>query len=149
MRAVILLISAVLTAGPAAASGGFSCSAEDEAVSIEVNGGVTHGMGSPVFSLQGEIGIRDDAVAEDLRNTGFERAHLAQYWLDGSELRLVLYREREGDKPHGYAELTVKTVSEGGAFAGDYTLEMFDMTGATSGEGRTKTFDGKISCSVE
>lgn len=150
MRAIIWFFPAMLASGPVAASGGFSCNAEGKAVSIEVSGGVTHGMGSPVFSLQGAIELRDNAVAEDLRKVGFERGHLAQYWLDGSELRLVLYREREGDRPHGYAELTMKTVAgEAGTFAGDYALEVFDMTGATGGEGKTATFEGKVSCSVE
>ncbi|MET3660487.1 hypothetical protein [Aquamicrobium ahrensii] len=150
MHKAFLFFSALLMSGPAAASGGFTCSADDGSASINVNGGVTDGMGSPVFSLQGEIGIRDAAVAEDLRKTGFERTHLAQYWLDGSELRLVLYREREGDKPHGYVELTLRTMAQAdGAFAGGYVLEVFDMTGATAGEGMAVRLDGAVSCSVE
>ena len=150
MRAIILFLSTVLAAGPAAASGGFSCSAEDDAVTIDVNGGVTHGMGSPVFSLQGEIEIRDDAVSGDLRKTDFERIHLAQYWLDASELRLVLYREREGNQSHGYVQLTVKTASEdNGTTVGDYVLEVFDMAGAVASEGKTESFGGKVICSVE
>lgn len=150
MRAAILFLATLFMTGPAAASGGFSCRAEDESASISLHGGVTRGMGSPVFSLRGGIETRGGEVAGDLRNTRFERTHLAQYWLDGSQLRLVLYRERDGGKPHGYAELTVTTTAqEDGAFAGSYRLEMFDMTGATSGEGRTARFEGEIICSVE
>jgi hypothetical protein len=43
----------------------------------------------------------------------------------------VLYRERAGDKPHGYIEITVLTKSQGdeGGYAGIYTLTAFDGTG--------------------
>lgn len=150
MRAIIWFFSAVLVAGPAAASGGFSCNAEDEKLRLDVNGGVSRGMGSAVFSLQGELDIRDDALADDLRRTEFDRAHLAQYWLDGSELRLVLYREREGEGPHGYAEITLKAVSsEGGSYAGDYVVDLFDMTDSNNSEDKTARFEGRVSCSAE
>ncbi|MGB3387439.1 MAG: hypothetical protein WBA88_05595 [Pseudaminobacter sp.] len=150
MRAILWFFSAILVAGPAAASGGFLCEAEDEKVSLGVNGGVTRGMGSAVFSLQGKLELHDDGLADDLRRTEFERAHLAQYWLDGSELRLLLYREREGAGPHGYAELTLKAVaSEGGSYSGDYVVDLFDMTDAANSEGKTARFEGRVSCSVE
>lgn len=150
MRAIIWFFSAVLAAGPAVASGGFSCSAEDEKLRLDVNGGISRGMGSAVFSLQGELELHGDALADDLRRTEFERAHLAQYWLDGSELRLVLYREREGEGPHGYAEVTLKAMlSKGGFYAGDYVIDLFDMTGSANNEGKTARFEGQVSCSAE
>ena len=77
---------------------GISCGANDAAVKLTSRELASlAGMGSPVFDLRGEIEILDRPVAEDLRKVSFDDAHLAQYWLDGEELRLIVYREREAD----------------------------------------------------
>lgn len=150
MRAVFCLFGTMLAASPALASGGLSCEVKDEAVRFQAEGGVTRGMGGAVFSFRGDLEIRDKAVAADLRKISFERSHLAQYWLDGDELRLLLYKEREGDVPHGYVEIVVRTTSdEEGSYRGSYALTAFDMTGDTSGMGKTVTREGAVSCFVE
>ncbi|MEJ6782228.1 hypothetical protein [Aminobacter sp. Piv2-1] len=150
MRAIMTAMSILLAAGPAVASGGLSCGAKDEAVKLAIESGVTRGMGSPVFDFRGEIEILDNAVAQDLRKMSFDKAHLAQYWLDGEELRLIVYREREADKPHGYVEVMVKTKSgDEGDYIGQYSVTVFDMADATGGEGKTFNFSGRATCLVE
>ena len=147
-----ILCAGLLMAGavPASASGGLSCETEGGPANIVVESGVTRGMGSPVFNFRGSVVISEKSVAEDLRTTAFADEHLAQYWLDGEDLRLVIYREREGDKPHGYVEITVLTKAEGdeGGYAGTYELTVFDGTGDDP-EGKTVKLDGKIGCFVE
>jgi len=150
MRVMMTVMSILLAAGPASASGGLSCGAKDEAVNLTIESGVTRGMGSPVFDFRGQIVLSDKAISEDLRATHFERAHLAQYWLDGEELRMVVYREREGDKPHGYVEVTIRTRSgEEGDYVGQYSVTVFDLTESSSGEGKTYNFTGRAVCLVE
>lgn len=150
MRAIMTAMSILLAAGPAVASGGLSCGAKDEAVKLTIESGVTRGMGSPVFDFRGEIEILDNAVAQDLRRMSFDKAHLAQYWLDGEELRLIVYREREADKPHGYVEVMVKTKSgDEGDYIGQYSVTVFDMADAAAGEGKTFNFSGRATCLVE
>lgn len=150
MRAIMTAMSILLAAGPAVASGGLSCGAKDEAVKLTIESGVTRGMGSPVFDFRGEIEILDNAVAQDLRKMSFDKAHLAQYWLDGEELRLIVYREREADKPHGYVEVMVKTKSgDEGDYIGQYAVTVYDMDGATGGEGKTFNYSGRATCLVE
>lgn len=151
MRRVILsLMSILLAAGPAGASGGLSCGAKDEAVKLTIESGVTRGMGSPVFNFRGELAISDKAVAEDLRTVSFDGSHLAQYWLDGEELRMVVYRERGADKPHGYVEVTVRTKSgEEGDYTGQYAVTVYDTDGTTGGEGKTFNYTGRATCLVE
>lgn len=148
----LVLCAGLFIAGvvPAFASGGLSCEAEDGSAKIAVESGVTRGMGSPVFNFRGSAEVSDKTIAEDLRTTTFTDEHLAQYWLDSEDLRLVLYREREGDKPHGYVEITVLTKAEGdeGSYAGTYALTVFDGTGDDP-EGKTVKFEGKIGCFVE
>jgi len=151
-----LFLASVLAlhAGAAFASGGVHCSADADEVAFEVNGGVTHGMGGGLFSFAGEITIAVDGMAAELANTKFAREHVAQYWLDGEDLRLLLYREREGDKPHGYVELTIRTKARGGddgegTYEGRYELTVYDMTNETDGEGVTVAREGEVVCSAE
>ena len=131
---VFLLLSAV----EAAASGGLGCDASGEAAKFEFQAGVTRGMGGPTFNFRGVLEILDPNVAEDLRKTSFEDRHLAQYWLDGDELRLLLYHEREADGEFGSVQLTVRTNAlsepDEGTFGGTYEIEVFDV-GDSGGEG--------------
>ncbi len=153
MRLTLGIAVLFMSAGAASASGGLTCSADDKAVKFELMAGVTRGMGGPVFSLQGGVEILDRTVAEDLRKLSFERSHLAQYWLDGEELRLLLYRERDGDKAHGFVELIIRTKVKGeedeGVYDGTYELQVFDTGDASSAEGKTQSITGAVSCFVE
>ena len=146
-------LGAALAVGtnPAAASGGLSCSAGDKGVTIELEGNVTRGMGGPLFGFNGTVTIKDAAVAEDLRTTRFDLVHVPQYWIDGKELRLLLYRERDADKPHGYVMVEIRTENPGepdeGMYEGTFSVSTFDGTG----DGDPKMFDveGKIECFSE
>ena len=139
----------VLPLAPARASGGLSCTSEDAFAVITIESGVTRGMGGPVFNFRATSVIRDDAVAGDLRNMAYDGEHLAQYWLDGEELRMLLYRER-AEGAHGYVQIEVRTSSaEEGLYEGSYTLTGLDMTGDTTGEGRTFRQSGSVQCFVE
>ena len=154
MRTALFLLLTTLTCQPAFASGGVHCSADAGGVMIDTGGGVTRGMGGPLFSFEGTLDVADNGVAADLAKTEFAREHVAQYWLDGDDLRLLLYREREGDKAHGYVELTIVTKARPGDdgegfYDGTYVLTVFDATDDNGGEGVTVTRDGEIVCSAE
>jgi hypothetical protein len=149
-----LTILVMLACQPAFASGGLHCSTDADGVTFEVGGGVTRGMGGPLFSFEGTLEIADKAVATDPGRTEFAREHVAQYWLDGEDLRLLLYREREGDKPHGYVELTITTKARPGddgegMYDGRYALSVFDTTEENGGEGVTVSREGAVECSAE
>lgn len=152
MRTALVLVA--LACQPAFASGGLNCSADADGVMFEVSGGVTRGMGSPLFSFDGRLEVADKAIAPDLARTEFARDHVAQYWLDGEDLRLLLYRERQGDKPHGYVELTITTKARGGddgegMYDGRYVLSVFDVTDEDGGESVTFSREGDVECFAE
>ena len=154
MRKRVMTMLAVLACQPAFASGGVHCSADAQGVAFEVGGGASRGMGAALFSFEGRLEITGKDIAADLGRTEFARDHVAQYWLDGEDLRLLVYREREGDKPHGYVELTIVTkVRPGddgeGMYDGDYTLTVFDMTEESGGGGVTVNREGQVECFVE
>ena len=153
MRRGVVTLLAVLACQPAFASGGLHCSTDADGVAFEIGGGVTRGMGGLLFSFEGQLDVAGDGIAVDLGKTAFAREHVAQYWLDGEDLRLLLYREREGDKPHGYVELAIETKVRGeadeGFYDGRYTLTVFDTTLENGGEGVTLNREGEVVCSAE
>lgn len=154
MRTILSLILLTIAANPALASGGLNCSANEKDVSFDVSGGVTRGMGSPLFSFQGTVRIADPKVATDLAGTEFAQEHVAQYWLDGEDLRLRLYREREGGLPHGYVELGIETKAAPGddgegLYEGLFVLTVFDGVDDDNHEGVTVRREGQVSCFVE
>ncbi len=146
----LLCLAILMVVSPASASGGLHCTADDKAVAFEVEGGVTHGMGGPLFSFRAEVDIRNPTVAGDLRKTSFAKDNVAQYWLDGEELKLLLYRERDGDKAHGYVQLLIETKAGGddGSYDGRYALSVFDTEGEAA-EGTTLDMAGDVVCSAE
>jgi len=149
MRWSIAAAILLLASAPAQASGGLWCDASDKSATIAINSGATHGLGGPLFNFAATVGVLDPSVPADLRSTSFETAHVPQYWLDASELRLLLYRERAAEKQHGYVELTVLAKADDeGAYNGRYTLQLFDADGS-SPEGRSWKFEGPIGCGAE
>lgn len=149
MRAVLVATLVTLWCGTAFASGGIACEADDDNGTIRIDGGVTRGMGSALFSFDGESSMKDTAIAEDLRVQKFGREHVVQYWIDGDGLKLRLYRERDGDAPHGYVDVTIETVSGDAEQDGTYTVSVYDMRDAKDGEAKTASLSGEIDCFVE
>ncbi|MEO4000514.1 hypothetical protein [Mesorhizobium sp. CAU 1732] len=151
MRSILAVLAFVAGPSGAMASGGISCEVVDDGAEIVIGGGMTRGMGSALFSFSASTTILDATVEDDLRRTEFERGHLPQYWFDGETLKLRLYREREGDAPHGYVEMLVETAlnETTSTFAGTYAISTYNMTGASGGEARKTETAGEIVCSVE
>ena len=82
MRTKLFLLLTAFACQPAFASGGIHCTADGDGVTFEVGGGVTHGMGGPLFSFEGElersrarasrpISARQVSRASTSRNTGW------------------------------------------------------------------------------
>ncbi|MBL8581744.1 MAG: hypothetical protein JNL61_05880 [Rhizobiaceae bacterium] len=147
---MVLIVGALAIAGPVQASGGLNCEAKDKAAELSISSGITRGMGSPLFNFNGDVRVAGKKVAADLARTTFGDDHVAQYWLDGEDLRLVLYRERDAGKPHGYVEVTIlaNAAGEENTFAGDYAITIYDGVDGTS-EGRTVNLGGRVDCFVE
>lgn len=140
------MLMATLATG-ANASGGLSCSTSDKNATLSLDGGVSRGMGGALFSLDGSIGIRAHGVPDDLRRLKFTREHVAQYRLNERMLALTLYRERTGNRPHGYVEIDVEArPSDGdGGYAGVYSLTVHEA----GGNGRMIKRQGKVTCMTE
>jgi len=150
MRAIICTATLLLSAGAAFASGGIWCSADDKAANFEVEAGVTRGMGGPTFNFRGNLEIVGRPDGDSLRKTVFEDSNLTQYWLDGKELRLNIYREHEVAEKINSVELTILTkASDEGVYDGQYTLAVYDNAADTEKDGKPVELTGKVSCGAE
>lgn len=143
MRLIIpALFLLALGSVPALASGGIGCEAQDGNAAISVSSAVTRGMGSPLFNLTGSLKTQLDGIGEDLRDLAYNADNVSQWWIDGEQLNLLLYVERQ-DEPFGSTELTITTrVVEEGAYEGEYVVVSYD--GDTRAE-----ITGPISCMAE
>jgi hypothetical protein len=150
MRTIICVATLLLSASAAFASGGIWCDVDDTAVTFDVGAGVTRGMGGPTFNFRGDLEIKARPVGDGLRKTVFEDSNLTQYWLDGKELRLNIYREHQLADAYNYVELTILTkTSDEGVYDGQYTLTVYDNAADTDKDGKTAELTGKVSCGAE
>lgn len=149
LQAGLFLMAAVM---PAAASGGLDCSIKDKSVIFTLNSGVTHGMGSPTFNLKAELKLLKKGIVEDFRAVALDDGNRPQYWLDDKELRLIFYREREGNGPFASVELEIRAKAAGddaGTYNGTYKLTGDGVQGTDGAQSERLMLKGKVSCSVE
>ncbi|RUX21207.1 hypothetical protein EOA27_06615 [Mesorhizobium sp. M2A.F.Ca.ET.037.01.1.1] len=130
------------------ASGALWCSVDDAKVAFQLDAGVTRGLGGPTFNFRGDLEIKARPATDSLRKTVFEDQNLTQYWLDGEELRLLVYREHEAKDTYRSVELTILTkASDESTYDGRYTLAVYDGTAGVSSD--PVEFKGDVSCGAE
>jgi len=138
--------------GPAHATGNFLCEIDDPALTFTAESTFSHGLGERFTAFAGAGRVLLTEAPGDLADLKVDGNALVHHWFAGNELKLHLYREREGEAAHGYVELIVDTKRTGEddetAFVGTYSLVVHDMGGATDGDGRTLKANGRASCSV-
>lgn len=147
----VLAAAAVLigfSAGSAFATGNLGCAIDDATMDLNIESVITHGLGEPIVSLRGELKLKDRAASDLFGVTEFDGTHVAQYWLEGTDLRLLVYRDLDAKTAHGSAELTIKTqaIDDEGGFEGRYRLSVFYKLDGDAGDGHTIERDGKIGC---
>lgn len=140
------------TAAPVHASSGFACSIADKTLALTVEGVFSRGAGEGVMNFGGRLEVLAKAAPEDFRSLDLERENLTQAWIYGRDMKLRIYRERTGNTPHGYVELVLETRQskrDEPEYAGTFLLTVFHMASEQSGEGKTFTSRGKVTCSGE
>lgn len=121
--APIATAAAILAAfsTPAGATGGLGCEARDTNLSFAVDTAVARGMGGPFFEFHATLDLMMDGVPDDLRKLTLDEA-LTHSWLDGKELKLQFYVERQ-DGDYASIDFVVETTMvEEGEYRGGYLL---------------------------
>ena len=150
MRTIIAAVSILsLSISSAHASAGLSCEADDKAVKLSVEAGISRGLGDDVFSFKGNLAILSPGAPADFRTIEFGKDNLTQRWIDSRNLKLRIYRERAGE-PHGYVDIVIEAWPRKGdeiEFRGGYLVTIFDIP-KPGADGKTSTLKGRVNCSV-
>lgn len=136
---------------PAHATGNFLCEIDDPSLKFTAESTFSHGLGERFmnFGATGAVQLKD--AAKDLADLKFDSEQLVHHWFAGDDLKLHIYREREGEAAHGYVELIVETKlkpDDETVFEGTYKLEVYDTGKQKDGEALKLEAEGKASCSV-
>ncbi len=140
-----------VTATPALATGGFSCTIDDKNLNFTADAALGSGMGAPILNLRAQSDVKLKTVPADLVKLDLSKS-LVHSWVESLDFKLYFYSEREGDKPHGYVEIviTAKYAGDEGDAKGNYRLTVFyTEPPADAVEGTYLKAKGKVSCFVE
>jgi hypothetical protein len=149
IRAIAVAILLLFAAGPAAASAGFWCDIDDDAVLLSVEGGLSRGIPGPPFNFVGSLAAKLPGVPADFREVALTGDDLAQSWFDADEVRLQIYRER-AEGLFASVDLVIETVinpDDELSYAGRYTLVTSEMAEGAS-EATAVTATGVVTCSA-
>lgn len=149
MRLIPIAFACLLGAGaPAAASGGLGCEASDLSLKFVVETAVSRGMGGAFFNLRASLDVAMEGVPDDLRKLTLDEA-LVHSWLDGEEVKLMFYMERE-DGEFATVDFVVETsqVREG-EYRGDYIFTAFEVRPDSESGFAAWAAQGHVLCLVE
>jgi hypothetical protein len=152
LRLKHLALAAVVACAPATASatGSLGCSIDDKHANFTFESIFSYSDIGGLFQIRGEFESKDKRTYETLQKFALDGSELKQQWFRGNDLKLMIYRETEGDGvPFASIKLIVeadKPPEEEFEYKGKYTLTIAPATEGS--ESQAFTVEGKISCSA-
>jgi hypothetical protein len=147
----LALISALAALpGIASATGGLGCGIDDKNVRLDFESLFSYSDIGGLFQIGGEMEVKDKRVGKTLQKFTLEDLDLKQQWFRDNDVKLMLYRETEGDGvPFASVKLIIeatKPPEEDFGYDGKYRLTIAPV--AEGGEGQSVTVEGKVGCSA-
>jgi hypothetical protein len=104
-------LTAAIVAMPvvASATGGLGCGIDDKNLKFDFESLFSYSDIGGLFQIRGELEARDKRVYKTLQKLALEETDLKQQWFRGNDLKLMIYRETEGD---GVPFASVKLIVE-------------------------------------
>src|SRR5262249_1350710 len=118
-----------------------------------VEGTFSHGLGAALVNFGGTVGIKLAGPPDSLRKLELARDNAAQYWLQGKDFRLGLYKEQGAGDLHQTIDLVIVTARRSKdeddiEYVGTYVLEVSHYDPKAGAEAKTWKAKGKAVCSV-
>ncbi len=130
------------------ATGNLLCSADDENMTFEVEAIFSYSDIGGLFQLAGTLNSRLPATYDTLRRIDIVDADLKQQWFRGDVLKLMLYRETDGEGvPHAAVRLIVeaeRSADDELTYVGKYRLTV--EPAVEGGESLPVTVEGDMAC---
>jgi hypothetical protein len=144
-----LLAAAVLaTPAVASATGGVDCEISDKNVEFNFEALFSYSDIGGLFQVRGEMEVKDRRTHKTLQKFALENADLRQQWFRGNDLKLMIYRETEGDGvPFASVKLIIeatKPAEEDSGYDGKYVLTVQPA----GSENQAFAVEGKVGCSA-
>ena len=145
-------LAAAITCAPATASatGGLGCSIDDKNLSFTFESIFSYSDIGGLFQIRGELESKDKRTYKTLQKFTLDGSELKQQWFRGNDLKLMIYRETEGDGvPFASVKLIVeanKPPEEEFEYQGKYALTI--EPAVEGSESQAFTVEGKVSCSA-
>jgi hypothetical protein len=138
------------TPATAFATGGLSCSIDDKNVSLTFESVFSYSDIGGLFQIRGELESKDKRTYKTLQKFALDGSELKQQWFRGNDLKLMIYRETEGDGvPFASVKLIIeanKPPEEEFEYSGKYALTI--EPAVEGGVSEAFTTEGKITCSA-
>jgi hypothetical protein len=148
MRLVLAAFVLAATIAPAAATGGIGCAAEDANIRFDAEAAVSRGMGGVFLNFRSAAELMMPGVPDDLRRLTLDDA-LTHSWLDGDEVKLQFYVERQ-EAAFASVDLAVETGQvEEGEYRGTYALVVYASPAEDGPEADRIEASGPVVCYVE
>ncbi|QUR65783.1 hypothetical protein [Mycobacterium spongiae] len=140
------MVGVVLGPATASATGGFDCRIDDNNLELDFTG--SYGRSIPsIHTVSGEFQSKDARTSKSLREFRLRSSDLLQQWWQGNDLKLLIYRETQGENPFASVELIIETSqlpSDDSRYAGNYTLTMWPPVDGGADPG---VVEGEVGCS--
>ncbi|CAN7514907.1 hypothetical protein [Rhizobium sp. LjRoot254] len=145
-------LGAIIACTPATAlaTGGLGCSIDDGNVNLTFESIFSYSDIGGLFQIRGELESKDKRTYKTLQKFALDGSELKQQWFRGNDLKLMIYRETEGDGvPFASVKLIIEATrppEEEFEYAGKYTLTV--EPAVEGSESQAFTVEGKIACSA-
>lgn len=145
-------LAAALLTVPAAASatGGLGCGIDDKNVKLDLEALFSYSDIGGLFQIRGELEVKDARAYKALQKFALDGSELKQQWFRGDDLKLMIYRETEGDGvPHASVKLIIeatKPPEEDFGYSGKYALAIQPAVDGSNAEAITLT--GDVGCTA-
>lgn len=144
----ILLAGLVALPGTASATGGLGCGIDDKNAKLEFESLFSYSDIGGLFQIRGVLESKDKRTYAALQKITLEETDLKQQWFRGDDVKLMLYRETEGNGvPFASVKLIIeanKPPEEDFGYEGKYWLTVQPA----GGDAEAFTVEGKVGCSA-
>ncbi len=152
MRCVMNVLVLAVTASDVTAAGNIACVVEDRVLSLSLNAPFDpDGQSYALLDVSGRVAIKYDDIPRDAGGIELERAAVAQYWFDGRNLKLRIYRDTQlGDQALSVEIILVlkQVRTDPTTYRGRYFLKERHRDALKSRRDRINKAAGYAECSV-
>lgn len=134
-----------LAPGTALATGGLACSIDDNNLRLDFNGVYSHSI-PKIHAVSGQFQSKDARTPKSLQQFALDSSDLLQQWWQGNDLKLLIYRETQGEDPFASVELIIEATSpsnDESRYDGNYRLKLLR---SVDGAQTPVTVAGKVGC---